>query len=307
MPELPEVELYIHALRERVLGRALESLSVTSPFLLRSVDPPLEAVFGRAVIGLRRLGKRIVFQLDDDYFVVIHLMIAGRLQWKRSSSRIPKGRALAVFDFSSGILVLTEAGKKRRASLHVVRGEQSLREHDRGGLEVLASDLAEFDARLRAGNHTLKRALCDPAVISGVGNAYSDEILHAARLSPFKLTRNLDESEMAQLHAAARETLGLWTERLIAQSSGNFPAKVTAFQPEMKVHGKYGAPCPDCGSPIQRIVQRDNEVNYCPSCQTEGRLLKDRALSRLLKSDWPCRLEELEERSDIRSARGTGE
>jgi len=307
MPELPEVELYIQALRERVLGRTLESLSITSPFLLRSVDPPLEAVSGRSVIGLRRLGKRIVLQLDDDYFVVIHLMIAGRLQWKRSGSRIPKGRALAVFDFSSGILVLTEAGKKRRASLHVVHGEQSLREHDRGGLEVLASGLAEFDARLRAGNHTLKRALCDPAVISGVGNAYSDEILHAARLSPFKLTRNLDESEMERLHAAARETLRLWTERLIAQSSGSFPAKVTAFQPEMRVHGKYGAPCPDCGSPIQRIVRRENEVNYCPSCQTEGRLLKDRALSRLLKSDWPCTLEELEERSAIRSARGTEE
>jgi len=299
MPELPDIELYIHALRGCVLGRTLESVSVANPFLLRSVDPPLEAVFGRSLTGLRRLGKRIVLQFEGDYLLVVHLMIAGRFQWRPSGCRIPKGRAQAAFHFSSGVLVLTEAGSKRRASLHVVHGEESLREHDRGGLEVLDCSMAEFGARLRTRSHTLKRALCDPTLISGVGNAYSDEILHAARLSPFKLTGDLDAPEMARLFAAAKETLEVWTRRLRAQYGGSFPPKVTAFRSEMAVHGKYGKPCPDCGAPVQRIVYAESEANYCPNCQTEGRLLKDRALSRLLKSDWPRTLEELEERRGI--------
>ncbi|UCG84797.1 MAG: formamidopyrimidine-DNA glycosylase [Gemmatimonadota bacterium] len=307
MPELPDLELYLHALRERVVGESLDRVILASPFLLRSVDPPLEATFGRSLIDVMRLGKRIVFRLEEDYFLVIHLMIAGRLRWRQRRARTSKGGGQATFLFSNGSLLLTEAGTKRRASLHAIHGEESLSEHDRGGLEILTCDLEDFGVRMRATNHTLKRALCDPSVINGVGNAYSDEILHAARLSPFKLTRNLDPPEVAQLFAAARETLRSWTERLIGQSRGRFPAKVTAFRPEMKVHGKYGAPCPDCGSPIQRIVYRENEANYCPTCQTEGRLLKDRALSRLLKSDWPCTLEELEERSENRGIRGNGE
>lgn len=296
MPELPDVELYLHALRERVLRRKLERVSVTGPSLLRTVSPSLEATFGRSVSDLRRLGKRIVFQLDPDYFLVLHLMVSGRLQWKSREAATQRSRHLAGFLFSNGMLLLTEAGKKHRTSLHVARGEEALAQYDGGGLEVLCCSPEDFDARLSASNHTVKRALCDPAVISGVGNAYSDEILHTARLSPFKLTRDLDSREMACLFRATRDTLLSWKNRLIAQSAGRFPAKVTALRPDMKVHGKYGMPCPDCGSPIQRIVFAENEANYCATCQTEGRLLKDRALSRVLKSDWPSTLEELEER-----------
>lgn len=297
MPELPDVELYVHALRERVLAQTLERVSVTGPSLLRTVSPPLQATFGRSVTDLRRLGKRIVLRLDPDYFLVVHLMVAGRLQWKPRGNATRRRRHLAALLFSNGSLLLTEAGKKHRVSLHIVQGEESLAKHDRGGLEVLVCSAEDFAARLHASNHTVKRALCDPTLISGVGNAYSDEILHAARLSPFKLTGDLDSQQMAQLFRATRDTLQSWKDRLIAQSAGRFPHKVTAFRPEMKVHGKYGMPCPDCGSPIQRIVFAENEANYCATCQTEGRLLKDRALSRLLKSDWPRTLEELEERT----------
>ena len=296
VPELPDITVYLEALRPRVEGHILVAVRLASPFLLRSVDPPLEQCHGRRVAGLRRLGKRIVLELADGYRLVLHLMIAGRLHWKSRGAKIPGRLGLAAFDFDTGTLLLTEAGTKKRASLHVVRGDDALRLHDPGGLEVLDADRAAFDAALRRETHTLKRALTDPHLFSGIGNAYSDEILHRARLSPFKLTDSLSDDESARLFEAAGEVLVEWTERLRLQTGDAFPAKVTAFREGMAVHGRYGRPCPVCGSPVQRVVYTANEANYCATCQTGGRLLADRALSRLLKKDWPRTLEELESR-----------
>lgn len=295
MPELPDIEAYLHALRGRVAGQTLESVRLGSPFLLRSVEPPLTAVHGRRVTGLRRLGKRLVFALEGDLFLVLHLMIAGRLRWKPRGTAITGRMGLAAFDFPSGSLMLTEAGSKRRASLYVVAGEAALAAHDPGGLEVLESPREAFAARLRAERRTLKRALTDPRVFSGIGNAYSDEILHAARLSPLQITTNLDDAEVAALQAATVEVLETWSRALRAEADDGFPEKVTAFRKEMAVHGRFGLPCPRCGSPVQHIVYASNECNYCPTCQTGGRLLADRSLSRLLGEDWPRSLEELEE------------
>ncbi len=296
MPELPDVAVYIEALEARIAGAILERLRLASPFLLRSVDPPVSEVIDRRVTGLRRLGKRIVIGLEGDLFVMLHLMIAGRLHWKAAGAKLPGKLGLAAFDFSSGTLVLTEAGTKRRAALYLVRGEAGLREHDPGGLEVLDTDAATFRAALTRENHTLKRSLTDPGILSGIGNAYSDEILHRAKLSPVKQTRKLSAAESAQLLEATRATLLDWCERIRVQAAGEFPEGVTAFREGMAVHGRYGKPCPVCGSPVQRIAYADNETNYCAVCQTGGRLLADRALSRLLKQDWPRTLEELEER-----------
>jgi formamidopyrimidine-DNA glycosylase len=302
MPELPDVTVYLEALEARILGARLEGIRLASPFVLRSVDPPVAAVAGRLVIGLRRLGKRIVIALEDDFFVVIHLMIAGRLHWRPAGARIPARRGLAAFDFPAGTVILTEAGTRRRVALHLVRGEPALREHDPGGLELFDADLAAFAAALGREHHTLKRALTDPHILSGIGNAYADEILHRARLSPVRQTPHLTPDEIARLFAAARETLTDWIERLRREAGAEFPEGVTAFREGMAVHGRYGKPCPVCGSPVQRIVYAENETNYCPTCQTGGRLLADRALSRLLHGDWPRTLEELEERR--RGARG---
>ncbi len=296
MPELPDIVVYIEALEPRIVGAQLERVRLSSPFLLRSVDPPLDAAIGRRVASLRRLGKRIVVALDGELFLVIHLMIAGRLHWRNAGARIPAKVGLAAFDFSSGTLVVTEAGSKRRASLHLVRGENGLRDHDPGGLEVLTTDLAAFRAALTRENHTLKRALTDPRLFSGIGNAYSDEVLHRARLSPVMLTRQLGDDGSAKLFEATRRTLLEWTERLRRETGAGFPENVTAFREAMAVHGRYGKPCPECGSRVQRIVYAENETNYCPRCQTGGRLLADRSLSRLLRQDWPRTIEELEER-----------
>ena len=295
MPELPDVTVYVEALRERTVGARLERLRLATPFVLRSVEPPLGDVVGRAVTGVRRLGKRIVVALDDERFVLIHLMIAGRLHWKTAGAKVPGKIGVAAFDFSTGTLVMTEAGTKKRAAIHLLRGEAALRAHDPGGLEVLDVDLAAFRAALTAESHTLKRALTDPRVFSGIGNAYGDEILHRARLSPVKLTRQLSDAEIARLFDATRATLADWVERLRRDAAGAFPEGVTAFREGMAVHGRFGQPCPDCGSPVQRIVHAENETNYCPVCQTGGRLLADRALSRLLKADWPRTLEEMEQ------------
>jgi len=296
MPELPDIELYLSALRHRILDEVLEGVTLRNPFLLRSVEPPLHATFGRPVVDLSRLGKRIVFALDGEYFLVLHLMIAGRLKWIDEGGKVPAKSGLALFAFSSGTLIFTEAGKKRRASLLAVHGRDALHEHDRGGLEVMGTTLAEFSAKLVSRNHSVKRALCDPSLFSGIGNAYSDEILHAARLSPFKRTQRLAEADISRLYENTREVLQIWVERLQRQTGERFPTKVTAFRPEMAVHGKYGEPCPVCGTMVQRIVYADNETNYCPTCQTDGKLLRDRALSRLLREDWPDSIEELEGR-----------
>ena len=296
MPELPDVTVYIEALERRILGARLERVRLLHPFVLRSVDPPLSAANGKSVIGLRRLGKRIVVALEDELFLILHLMIAGRLHWKASGTKAPGKIGVAAFDFSTGTLVMTEAGTKRRAAIYLARGEDALREHDPGGLEVLDADLDAFRAALLAENHTIKRTLTDPGILSGIGNAYSDEILHRARLSPVKQTRQLTEEEIARLHAATRETLLDWIERLRQDAGDGFPEGVTAFREGMAMHGRYGQPCPVCGTPVQRIVHAENETNYCPRCQTGGRLLADRALSRLLRADWPKTLEELEER-----------
>ena len=304
MPELPDVEVYVAALVTRILGRRLAGVRLKSPFLLRSAVPPLASATGREVRAIARLGKRIAFTLGpsprpgeaEHLFLVLHLMIAGRLHWKDRGAALTKRTDLAGFDFENGTLLLTEAGTKKRASLFVVVDEAGLAAHDRGGLEPLTCDLAAFTERLLASRHTLKRALCDPRSFSGIGNAYSDEILHRARLSPLQLARNLEPAEVARLFEAARVTLLEWLERLRAQAGERFPEKVTAFRPEMAVHGRFGQPCPVCSAPIQRIVRAENEVNYCPRCQTDGRILKDRALSVLLKDDWPSTLEELEER-----------
>jgi formamidopyrimidine-DNA glycosylase len=296
MPELPDVTVYIEALDARIRGARLERVRLLSPFVLRSVEPPLSALTGRTVGGLRRLGKRIVIDLGDELFLVLHLMIAGRLHWRESPAKSAGKLGLAAFDFSTGTLLMTEAGTKKRAALHAVRGEAALREHDRGGLEVLESDLPTFAAAVTRESHTLKRVLTDPRLLSGIGNAYGDEILHRARLSPVKLSRQLTDAEMARLFAATRSTLLDWIERLRREAAGEFPEGVTAFRDGMAVHGRYGKPCPVCGTPVQRIVYADNETNYCPTCQTGGVLLADRALSRLLRGDWPRTLEELEER-----------
>ena len=294
MPELPDVELYLHALRQRVVGRELVGVRITSPFVLRSVDPAIGVVAGQRVTGVSRLGKRIVLELEDDLFVVIHLMIAGRLRWKPPKDKIPGRLGLAAFDFEEGTLILTEASKKKRASLHVCRGQAALRQHDPGGIEPLEASYDAFCKAITERNHTVKRALTDPRILSGIGNAYSDEILHRAKLSPLVWTQRLTDEQLKRLHAATHEVLSEWVERLIAQHAERFPEKVTAFRPEMAAHGKHREPCPVCGSPIQRIVFADRETNYCAACQTGGKLLADRALSRLLKGDWPRSLEELE-------------
>ena len=299
MPELPDIELYLSALAPRVVGRRLERIRLFSPFLLRSFEVPASEAHDKSVRGLRRLGKRLVFELDGELFLVIHLMIAGRFQWWEppKTDVKPGGRiALAAFDFEHATLGLTEASKKKRASLHVLRGEAALAAHDPGGIDPLSANLASFCAALTRENHTVKRTLTDHRVFSGIGNAYSDEILHRAQLSPLKWTTRLDAGELARLHAATRSVLREWIERLRAQTGSDFPGKVTAFRPEMAVHGKYRQPCPVCGAPVQRIVYAANEANYCARCQTGGRVLADRALSRLLKQNWPRTLEELEER-----------
>jgi formamidopyrimidine-DNA glycosylase len=302
MPELPDVTVYIEALEARLRGARLLGIRLASPFVLRSVDPPPAEACGRAVVGLRRLGKRIVIALEADLFVLIHLMIAGRLHWKEAGARLPGKVGLAALDFSTGTLTLTEAGSKRRAALHLARGKAALAEHDPGGLELFETDLESFRTALTREPHTLKRALTDPRILSGVGNAYSDEILHRARLSPVRLTGQLSEEETARLFEAAKATLADWIERLRREAGAGFPEGVTAFRPEMAVHGRYGRPCPDCGAPVQRIVRADSETNYCARCQTGGRLLADRALSRLLRRDWPRTLEEMEERRPAVSA-----
>jgi len=296
MPELPDIMAYLHALEPRVVDQALHRVRLGSPFLLRTAVPPIGEAEGKRVVGLRRLGKRLVFALEDELFLVLHLMIAGRLHWKPVGAKLSSKNTLAGFDFDAGTLTLTEAGTKRRAALHLVRGEVALREHDRGGLEVLEADAEAFAAVLMRENHTLKRSLTDPRLFSGIGNAYSDEILHRAQLSPVKLTSRLTEAEIARLHAATQAVLTEWIERLSTEAGERFPEKVTAFRPEMAVHGRYGHPCPVCGSPVQRITYADNESNYCVTCQTGGKVLADRGLSRLLGADWPRTLAELEER-----------
>jgi len=294
VPELPDITVYIEALETRILGGTLERVRLASPFLLRSIDPPLTAANGKEVRALRRVGKRIAIGLEDDLWLVLHLMIAGRLHWRDRGAKLARKNTPAAFDFSNGTLVLTEAGSQKRASLHVVSGEENLHALDPGGIEVLTASLAEFTAALTSANHTLKRALTDPRTLSGIGNAYSDEILHRARLSPVALTQKLKPQEIERLYNATKASLTAWVERLRAEAKGGFPEKVTAFREGMAVHGRYGEPCPDCGAKVQRIRYAANETNYCVNCQTGGRLLADRALSRLLREDWPRTLEELE-------------
>jgi formamidopyrimidine-DNA glycosylase len=294
VPELPDIAAYVEALEPRVMGRILERVRLGNPFLLRTLSPPLASAEGRAVCGLRRIGKRIAMRVEGDVWLVLHLMIAGRLHWRPPQPKLGGRQNLAAFDFAHGSLTLTEAGSQRRASLHVVRGEEGLRSLDPGGIDVFGADLAAFREALTFENHTLKRALTDPRTFSGIGNAYSDEILHAARLSPIAQTRKLTEEEIARLHAATRETLARWLDRLRAEARQNFPEKVTAFRDGMAVHGRYGQPCPCCGEKVQRIRYAGNETNYCARCQTGGRVLADRGLSRLLGKDWPRTLEELE-------------
>jgi len=296
VPELPDISAYIHALESRLLGQTLERVRLGSAFVLRTVDPPTTAAEGHAVTALRRIGKRIAIGVDNDVWLVIHLMIAGRLHWKPAGAKLGGRNAILALDFANGTLLLTEAGSKRRASLHMVRGEQGLREMDPGGIEIFAPDttLDSFRAALTRENHTLKRSLTDPRVISGVGNAYSDEILHQARLSPLAQTQKLRPEDWERLYAATRSLLTDWSERLQREGEKAFPEKVTAFRPEFAVHGKFGQPCPRCGSTVQRIRYADNETNYCPVCQTGGKVLADRSLSRLLGADWPRTLEELE-------------
>jgi formamidopyrimidine-DNA glycosylase len=296
MPELPDVELYLTALRPRVLDRTVERVRVASPFFVRTYDPPASALEGRRLMAMRRMGKRLVWAFDEDLVAVIHLMIAGRFRWLERGAPIPAKLGLAALDFDVGTLLVTEAGSRKQASLHVVRGEDAVAAFDPGGAEVFDLSAEEFAVRLRQENHTLKRALTDPHVFSGIGNAYSDEILHDARLSPMKLTQSLADPEIETLLASTRRVLTEWTRRLVAETGDKFPEKVTAFRKGMAVHGRYGQPCPRCGAPVQRIVYARNEANYCPTCQNAGRLLADRALSRLLKDDWPRTLEELENR-----------
>ena len=299
MPELPDVTVYVEALDTRIRGATLESVRLASPFVVRSFEPPIADAHGHTVIGLRRLGKRIVIELDGDLFLVIHLMIAGRLHWKAAGAKMPGKVGLAAFDFSTGTVTLTEAGTKKRAAIHLVKGEAALAELDAGGLEPLACTAEELSAAVTRENHTLKRALTDPHILSGIGNAYSDEILHRAKLSPVRQTRALSDGEHARLYEAIRATLYDWIVRLRGEAAGEFPEGVTAFRPDMAVHGRYGRPCPECGAPVQRIRHADNETNYCAKCQTGGKLLADRALSRLLRADWPRTLEEMEERRGL--------
>jgi formamidopyrimidine-DNA glycosylase len=294
MPELPDITAYLTALEPRILGHTLERVRLASVFVLRTVNPPVSAVEGKTVTALRRVGKRIAIGVEGEIWLVIHLMIAGRLHWRPPEARLAGRNALLALDFANGSLVLTEAGSKRRASLHIVRGEQGLHEVDPGGTEIFSSDFNEFRAALTAENRTLKRALTDPRLVSGIGNAYSDEILHAAQLSPVALTQKLKPEEWERLYAATRETLGMWMERLTSEARKKFPENVTAFRAEMAVHGRYNLPCPRCGAKIQRIRYADNETNYCATCQTGGKVLADRSLSRLLGADWPRTLDELE-------------
>ncbi len=312
MPELPDVTVYVERLEAHVVGRTLQAIRLRSPFLLRSVEPPLKALEGCTVGGVRRLGKRVVFEFidadsgheaggqEDALFAVLHLMIAGRLRWKKPGAGLPGKMGLAAFDFEHGTLVLTEAGTKKRASLHVVRGEAALANFNLGGLEVMSASSEEFAAALRAKNHTFKRALTDPRILSGIGNAYSDEILHRARLSPFKQTAKASDADLETLRQAVQDVLAEWTDILRAEVGEGFPDKVTAFRADMAVHGKYGKPCPVCASAVQRILYAENEANYCATCQTGGKLLADRVMSRLLKDDWPKTLEELEQRRATR-------
>jgi len=293
MPELPDITVYIEAIERRVVGHTLDRIRIANPFLVRSVDPPVSAAEGKKVTRVRRIGKRIALGFDDELWIVIHLMIAGRFRWLAAGAKIPGKAGLAAFDFDNGSLILTEAGSTRRASLYAVRGEESLRGIDRGGLEPLECSEDEFAIRLVSENHTLKRALTDPTLFSGIGNAYSDEILHRARLSPLKLTSRLSAEEITRLFDATRETLLEWIDRLRSDTGDDFPAKVTAFREGMAVHGRFGEPCPVCSTPVQRIRYANNETNYCPHCQTEDRLLADRAMSRLLKQDWPRSIDEL--------------
>ncbi|MET0620612.1 MAG: DNA-formamidopyrimidine glycosylase family protein [Thermoanaerobaculia bacterium] len=299
MPELPDILGYLTALEPRVVGQRLEAVRLSSPFLLRSVAPPLREAEGRRVVALRRIGKRIVFALDGDLFLVLHLMVSGRLHWRKREAKVGGRGALAAFDFPDGALVLSEASTKKRASLHLVAGEAALAELDRGGIEVLGVDLARFREALTRENHTAKRSLTDPRLFSGIGNAYSDEILHRARMSPAKLTQKMSDEEIGRLYEAVQGVLGEWVGRLSEEASRAFPEHVTAFREGMAVHGRYGKPCPACGSPVQRIVYAENESNYCATCQTGGKLLADRALSQLLRGDWPKTLEELEERRKV--------
>ncbi len=294
MPELPDITVYVEALESRTVGEVLENIRLKSPFLLRSVSPRPTAVKGKAVTGMRRIGKRVVFELEDDLFLVIPLMVAGRFRWKAKGAKVPGRVGLAAFDFTSGTLIMTEASTKKRASLHIVEGVENLAGHDRGGVEVMGIDLATFKQTLTKKNHTLKRALTDPRIFSGIGNAYSDEILFHAQISPLKLTQRLNDEDIQRLHEHTQTTLERWTKILRDEAKEKFPEKVTAFRAEMAVHGKYREPCPVCGSKVQRIVYAENETNYCATCQNEGRLLKDRSLSRLLKDDWPKTVDELE-------------
>jgi len=299
MPELPDLTVYLDFLHSHVVRETLQHVRVASPFVLRTADPPLKAVEGKKVLGTRRLGKRLVLELEDEFFLTIHLMIAGRFRWREPGASISAKIGLAAFDFPNGTLLLSEASPKKRAAIHILKGEQALAEFERTGLEVFDTDLDRFRQRLLQGNHTVKRALTDPDLFSGIGNAYSDEILHRARLSPVKMTRSFDDDEVQRLFAATREVMQEWIDRLRREAKDGFPEKVTAFRKDMAVHGKYQEPCPVCGTPVQRIVHAENESNYCPTCQTGGKLLADRALSRLLKADWPRTIEELESRRRV--------
>ena len=295
MPELPDVTVYVECLERKLIGETLTEVRMSSPFLLRTFDPPIMETYGKSVLGVERMGKRIVVALHDELYLIFHLMIAGRFRWHDAGARLPGKVGLAAFDFSSGTLIMTEASAKKRASLHVVRGSDALAEHDPAGLEIAACSLEEFAARLRSGNHTLKRALTSPRLFSGIGNAYSDEILHKARLSPLAWTSRLSDREVETLHASTVTVLADWTERLRRQVGDGFPRKVTAFHPEMAVHGRYREPCPRCGDPVQRIIYSSRETNYCATCQTGGQVYADRVLSQLLKKDWPRTLEEWEQ------------
>lgn len=301
MPELPDVTVYIEALGERVLNQPIQRIRIGSPFVVRTFDPPIKEIECKKILSLRRMGKRIVIELEDDLFLIVHLMIAGRLHWKPKGAKIARKYGQAAIDFPNGTLLLTEAGTKKRASIHLVRGEAALQEYDPGGLEIFDMTLEQFTASLTRENHTLKRSLTDPHLFSGIGNAYSDEILHRAKLSPIRLTQQMREAEIERLYHAVRASMTEWIERLRKERGTGFPEKVTAFRADMAVHGKYGKPCPVCGSPVQRIVHAENETNYCATCQTGGKLLADRSLSRLLKQDWPRSLEELEEMKRARS------
>jgi formamidopyrimidine-DNA glycosylase len=294
MPELPDITLYIEALNAHISSQPLERIRLASPFLVRTVDPPIFEAEGKQIRALHRIGKRVVWEFENDLYLVFHLMVAGRFHWKKRGVKPPGKIGLAAFDFSTGTLLLTEASTKKRASLHVMRGKESLKQFDRGGLEIFGATLNDFRLQLSKENHTLKRSLTDPTLFSGIGNTYSDEILHRAKLSPLKLSSKLSDEEASRLFDAARMTLNEWTERLREQLRGEFPEKVTAFHPEMAVHGKFGKPCPVCGTTVQRIVYAENECNYCPRCQTGGKLLADRSLSRLLKGDWPRSIDEME-------------